>query len=655
MLALTDAIWIVYRWGLRLFDPNHPVSLAIRAEEAMGRQQWGVAFDLSHSALRKRADFAPAFFLRALSRLHLDDYQGALHDLNRFLSLVDEPPGVVYYWRGWIYAHKEEWALALADFDRLLGESPDDPQLHYWRSYVFWQRQEWDKMGRSLERLEALTPSNPLAWELRGHLLLHEGAFEGAEEAYTRAMGGGWENPDLRYNRAVARRHLGRHQEARADIEAIFGMDPDNLWAHLELGNFAFAAANYDEALRHARAAITLDPTFFEARVSEAATLMAMEADSEARTCLEALRQDFPNEPLVEQLYGDLLAEADDGLAAIESYRAALRQEPDNHAVRVKLASELVGLEQYGEAETELATALAADPEFADAYAARADLYRVTNDPAAMRADLDRLLTLRPDDAWALAFRAAHRQWQGEIDGALADYGAALAADASEAWIWAFRGQLHLRRGNFRAARDDFQRAITLAPEDPWIRRQWAYLLFRCGHPTRAAEVLDCLLEDELEDGFARLFRADLHLLAGQEAEATRHLHHLITEAHELAWLAHAALAVLTEGEARAAHLAAADEERPEPRYWGITPATVLAQQSLVHWLRDEPEAAKSSLREAIAALEFGEMPWLALAPLFERLEAAPLLALLPAAPAREHDSVTATARQPAVTERRGR
>lgn len=652
MLALTDALWIVYRWGLRLFDPDHPVALAIRAEEAMGRQQWGVAFDLSHSALRKRSDFAPAFFLRALSRLHLDDYQGALHDLNRFLALVDEPPGVVYYWRGWIYAHKEEWALALADFDRLLTESPNDPQLHYWRSYVFWQRQEWDKMGRSLERLEVLTPGNPLAWELRGHLLLHEGAFEGAEEAYTRAMGGGWENPDLRYNRAVARRHLGRHEEARADIEAIFGMDPDNLWAHLELGNFAFAASNYDEALRHARAAIAIDSTFFEARVSEAATLMAMEANEEARACLEALRREFPNEPLVEQLYGDLLAEADDGLAAIESYRAALRQEPDNPAVRVKLASELVELERYAEAEAELATVLEADPEFADAYSARADMYRVANNPTAMRADLDRLLALRPDDAWALAFRAAHCQWQGEIEAALTDYGAALAADPNEAWIWAFRGQLQLRMGNFRAARDDFQRAITQAPEDPWIRRQWAYLLLRCGNAALAAEVLDCLLEDEPEDGFARLFRADLHLLSGQEAEAASHLHYLIADAHELAWLAQAALAVLTEGEVRAIHLVAAEEERPEPRYWGITPATVLAQQALVCWLRDEQDEAEQALREAVAVLEFGETLWLALAPLCERLEAARLLALLPPAPAREP---RATTPKPAITERERR
>ena len=85
---INDAIWTAYRWGLRFLNPSHPMSLAIRAEEALSQEQWGNAFDLSHAALKMQDDFAPAFFVRAISRLHLDDYGGALYDLNRFLALV---------------------------------------------------------------------------------------------------------------------------------------------------------------------------------------------------------------------------------------------------------------------------------------------------------------------------------------------------------------------------------------------------------------------------------------------------------------------------------------------------------------------------------------------------------------------------------------
>jgi predicted Zn-dependent protease len=286
-------------------------------------------------------------------------------------------------------------------------------------------------------------------------------------------------------------------------------------------------------------------------------------------------------------------------------------------------------LGRYEEALAEIEHVLEHNSKCAVAYAARADVYRYTNQPDAMRADLDQLLTMEPDNAWALAFRAAHRQWTGDEQGAFADYAAALTTDPNQAWIWAFRGQLHLRGERLQAARDDFQRAITLDPEDPWIRRQWADLMYSCGHPNRAAEVLVCLIEDHPDDGFARLFRAELCLEAGDWHEAQVQLQTIVEDEHELAWLAHALLAALTRPEARQEHLILADEERPEPTFWGFTPALVLAQRALVAWLRGAQDDAASLLREALERLEPGERPLRALRPLFAHLEATTLLGVL--------------------------
>lgn len=628
-MLLTNVLWTVYRWGLRLVVPTHPVSLTLRAEEAIGEQAWGEAFDLSHQALRNRADFAPAYFVRGLSRLHLDDYQGALHDLNRFLALVESPPAIAYYWRGWIYAHKEEWSLALADFERILDRHPDDPQFHYWRTYALWQRAEWDKMRHALGVLEALRPRNPLVQELRGHLYFHDGEYEAAEAAYTRAMEGGWRSPNLLYNRAVTRRHLVKPEGVREDIEAIFEIDPHNLWAHIELSKLAFAANQFDVALRHARAALEREPFHYEARISEVATLMALGQHEAARARLEELQALHPGEPLVEQLLGDLLSDAAEGAAAIDRYRAALEMEPGNVMAVVRLAEALIAEGEFEEAETRLDVLLAENPTCAEGYAARADLFRYTNRPEQMRADLDMLLVLEPDNGWARSYRAIHRHWSGDARGAQADFDAAVATENSEGWIWAFRGCFFMRLGRLAAAREDFQRAITLSPEDPWIRRQWAELLLRGGQLHRAIEVLTCLTEDEPEDGFARFFLADLYLARGEWEAARSQLSAIVEQGHELGWLAHAALAVFaTEGE-RARHLAMADEQRPEPSYWGVTAATVLGQRALVSWLRGDEEQARAFLAEASRQREPGECSWLALYPLFSLLGAHPLIELL--------------------------
>lgn len=629
MFSLTDTLWSLYHWLLRWVDPAHPVALALRAEEALGRKEWGTAFDLSNLALKKRLDFSPAYFVRGLARLQLDDYGGALHDLNRFLSLVEEPPTLVYYWRARIYAQKGEWTLALADFDRVLASTPDDPQLHYWRAYLFWQRQEWERMRESLARLEALSGENLLTWELRGHLLLHEERYEEAERAYSQALARGGESPDLLYNRALARRQRGHHEAARRDLERILSLDRHNPWVHLELSNFAFALGDYDYSLHHAQAALALEPTLVEARISEAATLIALEQPVEARVCLEALHEEYPEEPLVAQLYGDVLAELGEGQAAIECYHAALLYEPENHTLQLRLAGELINRGRYAEAEALIEEVLEAEPHHEEAHATRADLYRYTNRPDAMRDDLDFLLILDPSNAWALTFRAAHRQWQGDEAGALADYSAALTADSSEAWIWAFRGQFYMRQRQYAAARNDFQQAITLDPEDPWIRRQWAALLHRSGQSERAAEILDCLTDDFPSDGHAFLFRAELHLAAGAWDDACLALQRIVAAEHELAWLAHAILAAFAEDSARAEYLALAERLRPAPTFWGVTPATVLAQQSLLSWLNGREQEAETTLRAALAALEPGEQPWCGLRPLFAYLEALPLLRIL--------------------------
>jgi predicted Zn-dependent protease len=614
---------------LRLLWPGHPVSLAVRAEEALGRQQWGAAFDLSNGALKKRDSFAPGYYIRGIARLHLDDHQGALTDLNRFLAMADEPPLMVYDWRGWIYLQRQEWSLALSDFERVLAERPDDPHLYYWIAYIHWQREHWEKMRAALARLDELAPENPFVQELWGHLYLHEGTLDAAEAAYTRAIEAGWDNADLRYNRAVTRRQLGQLEGAAQDLEALRAMEPESHWACLEASNLAFARGDYENALREARAAIALERGFFEARISEAATLIAMDENREAQSLLEEMREEFPDEPLVEQFHGDVLANGNEPSAAVESYRRALQKEPSNTVVRLKLAGELVVLGEYERAMKEVERVLAEEPDNEDALAVRIDVYRYNNQPERMRADLDRLLVGQPDNAWALTFRAAHSQSMGNEEEAREDYDRALAADANQGWIWAFRGAFHLRYERMIEALADLQQAITLDPRDQWIRRQWADFLYHSGQESRAAAVLDSLIAEHPDDGFARLFRADLHLLVGEWEGARAQWEAIAGAGHELAWLAHAALGAVSSGEERQRHLALADEQRPEPAFWGVTPATVLAQQSLVAWQRGEHDRAQALLREAAGSRESRERLWLALRPLAERLGAEPLVDLL--------------------------
>ena len=66
----------------------------------------------------------------------LDDHTGALRDIGLFLAMEEEPPSVIYYWRGWLYAQRADWSLALSDFDRALPHMMAEPNLHYCLLYT---------------------------------------------------------------------------------------------------------------------------------------------------------------------------------------------------------------------------------------------------------------------------------------------------------------------------------------------------------------------------------------------------------------------------------------------------------------------------------------------------------------------------------------
>lgn len=619
-----DLGWTLYHRALCLLLPRHPTTLTLRAERALENEAWGQAFDLSHAALRRRPERAEPLYLRGVARLHLDDYDGAFADLSRFLSLVPAPPAIVYFWRGWIYAQREEWRLAQSDFERLRRADPDEPLAQYWLAYVAWQRRDWARMEEALTHFRTLQPGNPLGAELSGHLHLQRGEVEEAESAYSRALAHGRLTTDLLYNRAVARRQLGRGGAAREDLRRVLALEPHNPWAHIQLCQDALERDEPAAALEHARLARRYGAADIEAWLCEAGALMAGQEWQAAHEVLEKIDGRFPENPRVAAWQGDVLLALERPEAALQAYHRALRLAPTEAGHRLAVAETLIALKRFPEAAPHLDEILHAAPDHPGALAARADLYRHTNRPDAMRADLDRLVAAEPDHGWALIFRAVHRAWSGDETGAAADFDAALAAEGGQGWMWAFRGRFHVHGGRLDRARADFGRAITLDPEDPWIRRQWALFLQRRGATARAAQVLDCLVADHPDDDFARLARAHLALEEGAPAAATPHFIAIAARDGPLAWLAHAALAAY--GGARTRHLARAKALRPTPTFWGASPALVAAQRALCHWLEDEPEAAGRALDEAVTLLEPGERLWPALVPLLQELQATPLL-----------------------------
>ncbi|MCR1782867.1 tetratricopeptide repeat protein [Nocardioides carbamazepini] len=123
----------------------------------------------------------------------------------------------------------------------------------------------------------------------------------------------------------------GDDAEARTTFENVLELDPDNVYAHYNLGLLAQGAGRQDDAVKQYDAALATDADFAPALYNKGILLEATELD-----------------------------------AAVGLYRRALKADPDMAAAHMRLGFALLHLGETAEAEEHLSTGIELDPSMAD-------------------------------------------------------------------------------------------------------------------------------------------------------------------------------------------------------------------------------------------------------------------------------------------------
>jgi tetratricopeptide (TPR) repeat protein len=240
----------------------------------------------------------------------------------------------------------------------------------------------------------------------------------------------------------------GRQVRVWSDTAALLShalkVNEDNEFAHHTYGNILSEAGEDEEALRHFREALRVDPRFFRARRDLASLLSKLGRKEEA----------------------------------LEVYRRAREIDPDSHPVNFSLGSELARQQRYEEAEPFLREALLQRPDHVKTlrnlaatllrqqkYEEAAKLYR-------------RALSLDP----------GHRRAERNLGEALVELrefeeAAGLLGEAVAAYPDRARSHYHLGRalqglGKEERAETSYREALRLQPEYPEAREAWGTLLY---------------------------------------------------------------------------------------------------------------------------------------------------------------------------------
>lgn len=329
--------------------------------------------------------------------------------------------------------------------------------------------------SESIEQVEACLERNPHVLSLHhglGAILLKEGRFKEAVQAYTRLLQLDPDNLAARTARGRAHCLAGSLQQGLVDYTKAVDADPEDVESRAARAMVYVELEAWDAAAADLTSAVELAPIQPHLYVERARVGYAQEKVEQAQCDLQqALRLD-PHSSEACVLSGWILQHAPDVtlpdiVNATEYYSRAIEIDPENAMYRIQRAETYASQSKYALAIADCDYALQVTPENPMAYGLRGYAHQQLENMSAAVADCTKAIELGLESAAVHVSRAIAYSAQGEIEQALVDCDAAIDLAPAYAPAFNYRGMLHLGQGDVESATQDFEEASRLAPAWP--------------------------------------------------------------------------------------------------------------------------------------------------------------------------------------------
>ncbi|MER8067342.1 tetratricopeptide repeat protein [Streptomyces sp. NPDC094034] len=357
-----------------------------------------------------------------------------------------------------------EYAQALAEYDRSLALDPDEPTTHYGRGQAHQLNGDPVRALADLRRADELAPDTPWILDEYGETLRLAGRREEAVELLDRALALDPTNAYALACRGVAQHGLGRHSAALADLDRALELDveylwalarrarvlrdigesdrsfadldravelaPDSAWIASERGEAYRLTDRNEEAERELTRALAIDAGHISARAGRGAVRHLLGEQTQARADLDRAIASDPDYAWALVHRARLRQELDDAAGGLTDLDRAVEAEPRLRWIRLERGEARRRAGLHEEAIADLTEVLAEGPD-TWALALRGRSHHARRRYGHALADLDRVLEIDPDYAWAYYWRAGTRLAVGRPEQALADLGRCVALDAT--------------------------------------------------------------------------------------------------------------------------------------------------------------------------------------------------------------------------------
>ena len=299
--------------------------------------------------------------------------------------------------------------------------------------------------------------------------IYHAGRVQEALSAIRTLVADRPSDPKLRNNLGVYLARMGDTAGAEAAFEAAIRVLPGYARAQFNLGTLRLRSGRQEEALEPLGQALNANAYYGEARLNRALALTQLGKREAAARDYEFLIEADRSGVQLKAYYnmGLLHAEAGRNRAAIDSFTALLRRDPDHQEARFNkaLIMSRAGLEAKALSDYEKILELNPVHEAAllnvGAYLFREGKWKEA------AGYFERLLEANPNDPRSLYNLGLCHALLEDDAAAVSSLRRAIELDPSYAEAHYNLGLAHRRLGDLRVAIDDFQRAVALRPDQP--------------------------------------------------------------------------------------------------------------------------------------------------------------------------------------------
>ncbi len=286
-----------------------------------------------NQVIRLKPYLSEPYLYRAIAKIQLEDFQGALRDCNAAIERNPFAPSE-YYTRAYVYRRLNQPELAEQDYTEALRFSPENRTYILLRADARAELKRYDEALTDLDMLLSREPQSSSVWGERGHVCILSRDTLAALDAFEKAAQYDKYNPATWSALGVTNLMLDREDEAYVQLTKAISLGSKWAGDYLNRALIHYHRHNYRGALADYEKAVTIAPN-----------------DAQC----------YYNRGIMRQEVGDYNR-------ALEDLNHAIRLEPEKTEMRYQLALVQMQLRQWNEVVSNMDTMIARYPYFLPAY-----------------------------------------------------------------------------------------------------------------------------------------------------------------------------------------------------------------------------------------------------------------------------------------------